>query len=379
MTLDINNKNTSESVDVVLRRDGIKSTIKIIILTVIFGFLSGMLGFLIVGQGGSGLPFFGKINFTDSNFDQRIVIDQPRNVIVDQEVQLAQVENKILPALLNIYLSKKSTTVLANAYLPADILGQGFVFTADGWIVAPGKAVIDPKIKYTAIGYQEKKYEATNFIVDSVTGMAFAKMGGNSLSVATLGDSSQLASGQTLIVINQRKNINIVHIKNIDYDFISRQSLVQSSEELNKKIVLDIILDSSYNGAVLANFKGEIVAMVNNGRVIPINYFKNVINQVLNGQKIVRPILGINYIDLSYAEGLIDLAQNGAYVYGSPVKTSPVVEKLKDGDIIKKVNDIELNSVINLSEALNNYKPGNKAYLTILRAKKEQVIQVQFN
>lgn len=369
---------TSEGVEPIVSKKGnLINTIKIIVLAIVFGFLSGILGFIAIGLNGAGVPFFGKINFSDFNPDRQIIIDQPRNVIVDQDLQLTQIQNSLLPTLVNIYPTKKPAGLLSNAYLPSEILAQGFVLTSDGWIVAAGK--VDLKSKYTAIGYQEKKYETANFIEDATTGIVFAKTKGNALPVATLGDSSQLAAGQTLIVINQRKNISFAHIKNIGYAFKVRADLVQSSEDLNKEIILDVALDDSYDGAALANFKGEIVGIVDGGRVVPINYFKNMVGLVLNGQKLVRPVLGINYVDLSHTEGLIDVAQNGAHVYGNPARTSPAFDKLKDADIIKKVDDKELNSFVSLSEAINNYKPGSRVYLTILRNKKERVVEIKLN
>ena len=350
------------------------NTIKIMALAIVFGFLSGLLGYALVG-----LPFFGKINFSDVNLDRNIIIDQPRNVIVEQDLQLKQVENNLFPALINIYISKKAPNPLSAAYLPSEILGQGFVLTSDGWVVTANQVLSDPKIKYSAVGYQEKLYDFTNFIEDKATGVVFGKMTASGLPVASLGDSSQLTIGQTLILIYQRKNIVLAHIKKIGYDFKNRQDLILSSDNPDKEIFLDLPLDHAFNGGAVANFKGEIVGLVNNGRVIPVNYFKTVVNQILDKQKIVRPILGLNYIDLAQTEGLIGLRDRGALVYGNPLKASPAFEKLKDGDIIKKVDDVELNSNHGLADLLNNYKKGDKVEFLILRGGKEQTIEMVLN
>ncbi len=346
-----------------------------IILPVIFGFLSGLIGCLVFGSSGLSVPFWRSIDFSDQTIDgDQLVIDQPRNVVVSQDLRLKQIENELFPALANIYPADKSANVLSQLYLPNELLGQGFVLTADGWVVTVSGAITNIKGDYQVVDYQLKEYKVSDFVVDSATGVVFVKIPANGLTVAKIGNSGGLSVGQTLVVVFNKRHIIPVNISHIGYDFSSAGSAVLSSEGLAKEVFLDQALDSSFDGAVVVNLKGEIVGLVDSGRIIMADYFKSVVNQVLNNKSITRPILGIEYIDLAQVDGLSEKGDKGALVYGNPPQSSPAYGKLKDGDIIRKVNDMELNVYRGLAEVIFSYDSGKEIDLLVFRDGQEQTI-----
>ncbi len=352
-----------------------KSPILVVGLSIVCGFMAGIFSFSLVGTSGIGLPFFGQISFNDIGQGRNIVIDQPRSVIIEQDIALKQIENDIVPTLVNIYFQKKSSQSLTQVYLPSEALGQGFVLTADGWIVTTSDVISNFSSLYTGIGYQLKNYEFQSYVEDKATGVVFAKINSTGLPVASIGRSNSLAVGQTLVVASARGRLTLTNIEKIGYDYQERQSVVQSTEKINKEIILDISLDDSFDGAVVANLKGQIVGLVSGGRIIMIDSFANIISQVLDNQKIIRPVLGVGYIDLGNVDGLIDWGDKGALIYGSPTRTSPAFGQLKDGDIILKVNDIEISSR-SLSELINEYRSGDQIELLVRRQGAELTIEV---
>lgn len=358
-----------------MRKIRLQTTL-LIILPIIFGFLAGILGYVFVGASDLILPFFGRIYFSGQELGQQVFISQPRSVIVEQNLQLKQIEHDLLPTLVNIYLAKKSGTVLNQAFLPNEILGQGFMLTADGWVVTTAGVVNNLKNNFAAVGYQSRQYNLGDFIKDDATGVVFGRLASSELPVAKLGHSNNLILGQTVVVARQRHQLILAQITRIGYDFKTSQSLIKSSDELKKEIFLNIDLDKTYQGGVVVNLKGEIIGLINDGQVIPVDNFKNIISQVLANQPITRPKLDLKYIDLAQVEGLFHLGEKGALVYGNPPRTSPAYGKLRDGDLIKKVNDIELNIYLGLAEILNNYRAGSRLDLLISRDQKEEVVEV---
>ena len=349
----------------------------VIILAIIFGFGSGILGFLIIGSNQSLMTFWGRLNISGDNSSNQIIIDRPRNVVVQEDIQLKQIQNDLLPALVNIYSSssKKSGSILDEINAKNNYAGQGFVLTANGWIVTVKSAIANPKGKYSAVGYENKQYALENFIEDANYKVEFVKTQANNLPVARLGAINDLEIGQTIVLISQRYNFSLGHIKRIGYDFGSPQDSVLSSDLIQREIILDTPLDASASGAVVANLKGEIIGLVNAGKVIPIADFKSAIDQVLNGKKITYPALQMQYVDLAQAEGLTEIGDKGAYVIAA-TKDSPVFNILKEGDIIKKVNDTELNAFVGLAEAISAYKSGDKVELLISRKGQDQSVEV---
>jgi len=351
-----------------------KNLLLMILFSIAFGFVAGILGFISLGSGAFTLPFLGSVEFSDTDLDRQIVIDQPRNVVVDQDLQLKQIENDLLPTLVNVYLNKTSQQLLNKAYLDTEQLGHGFVLTADGWIVTTDQVVKNLNGKYVVFGYQNKKYEMDNLILDEATGLVFGKAEAQSLPVSKIGRSNELFVGQTLVLASDRDKLDIVHISKIGYEYDLPQAIVQSSDELSKQLWLDIDL-KEYDGSVLTNLKGEIVGVVNNSQIILVDYFRNIIGQVLDNQKIERASLNIDYIDLSQVEGLLEYGDKGALVYTVPAK-SPAYGKLKKDDVIKKVDDIEINSYQSLSELINTYKKGNSIELLVARGNQEITLDI---
>jgi S1-C subfamily serine protease len=352
------------------------NTFIFILLAIFFGALSGILGFIIVGAGNFKIPFVGTIDYAGNNLDNNIVIQQPRSVILEQDTQIKQIENLLLPTIINIYHTKKSTDPMLAAYNNSELLGHGFVLTADGWMVSTAKAINNSKGQYTAIGYQSKKYDLSNILVDSASGIVFTKTNASKLSVAKIGKSADLNIGQTVVVVSDRNQLMLVNIEKIGYDFKQSKDLVLGSDIFKKRIYLSADLDASYEGALLVNFKGEVVGLISGSSAIPADYFNSIVNQILSKQKITRAALGVDYIDLSQVDGLIEYGDKGAYVVYDTLKGTAAYGFVKKGDLIKKVNDIELNSFVGLTEAIGRFQANDRVELLISRGGQEMTVAV---
>jgi serine protease Do len=348
----------------------------ILIAAIIVGGLSGILGFIIVGAGNFKIPFVGKLDYGNSNLDQNIVIEQPRSVVIEQDTQINQIENNVLPAIINLYHTKKSTDPLSAAYIDKELLGRGVMLTADGWIISTASVIDNLKTTYAAVGYQNKKYDLKPVVADSATGLVFAKVDVANLPVVKFGKSSDLHIGQTVVAIGGKDELMVVNISKIGYKFGQSKDLVLNSDVLNKKIYLDHQLSEAYDGGVLVNFKGEVVGIISGGVAIPADNFNNIISGVLSNKKVARASLKLDYIDLAQVDGLISFAEKGAYVAYEPLKATTAFGIIKKGDIIKKVNDIELNAFVGLSEAINQYNMGDKVEILLSRDGKDMTVSV---
>lgn len=348
----------------------------ILIAAIVVGGLSGILGFIIIGTGDFKIPFVGKLDYGNNNLDQNIVIEQPRSVVIEQDKQINQIENDVLPAIANLYHAKKSTDPMMAAYADKELLGRGVMLTADGWIISTASAISNLKLTYAAVGYQNKKYDLKPVVADGATGLVFAKVEAANLPVVKFGKSSELNIGQTVVAVGGQDELMVVNISKIGYKFGQSKDLVLSSDILNKRIFLDRQLPETYDGGVLVNFKGEVVGIISGGSAIPADNFNNILTGVLEKKQVVRASLKLDYIDLAQVDGLIALADKGAYVAYEPLKATAAFGLIKKGDIIKKVNDIELNAFVGLSEAVNKYRMGDKVEILLSRDGKDLTVSV---
>jgi S1-C subfamily serine protease len=120
------------------------------------------------------------------------------------------------------------------------------------------------------------------------------------------------------------------------------------------------------------------------GFAIPINDLRPAIESVISQGKIVRPMLGVRYVNitpeiaalnkLSVNKGaLLDGGQGGAtgVISGGPAEKAG----LKTGDIIESVNGQEVNEQNSLTRILQKFKPGDQVEVKYLRDGKEATVK----
>jgi len=370
----------------------------VLVLAVIFGLLAGIVGEIVFKVYLSNLPFFGELNLSSQiPFGQEIVIKEPKKVVVEQDLRVNQALETVKPALVSIYLQKNQKTEsgpLEKIYLPSEFVGQGFILTSDGWIVTNKEVINDFKKKYLVFTSLGKEFTPSEFILDSATNLVFLKIEAKDLPVVKFGDLEKLNLGQLVLVPGFALKVTVANIEALDYQNISSSAdFILSSEKFSKYILIKDSLNSDYLGAPLINLAGEIIGVMTKNDLVglrialPINDAEKAIASVLKNKTISRPYLGLHYLDLSKTFGLdesITLGKTkGALIQGSEEvpaleAASPAQKSgLKKGDIILKVEENEINSEKNLTELIQEYKPGEIINLTILRNKEEKVIKAE--
>ena len=122
--------------------------ITIIILAVIFGLTSGIVGGLlgrtyILGNIYN-LPFFGEIVFPKGDYNGgSLIISGAKKVVVEQNTKVTETINSANSSLVGIFVKQKYTEDtsldqgfdLDNYYKLNKELGQGLIITSDGWII----------------------------------------------------------------------------------------------------------------------------------------------------------------------------------------------------------------------------------------------------
>jgi S1-C subfamily serine protease len=103
---------------------------------------------------------------------------------------------------------------------------------------------------------------------------------------------------------------------------------------------------------------------------------KSIVDTLIRDGKVVRPILGISYLESKQARALG--IERGVLVLVVPPGSPPAEAGLQGtrrretglvemGDIIVKVGGVAINSEANLFQALDSYQPGDTVELTVLR------------
>ena len=165
---------------------------------------------------------------------------------------------------------------------------------------------------------------------------------------------------------------------------------VSTSNYNNNDWVMQVLqIDASLNpgnsGGPLANVNGEVIGVCSMklvddeiegmGFAIPIEYAMSHVDALESGKKIEWPVLGIEMQEAS--QGAFYQNQTEGVSVAKVVKDS-AAEKggIKEGDIIIKLDDVEVSDVAHLRFELYKHKVGETIKITVKRNGKEQTLKV---
>jgi len=276
--------------------------------------------------------------------------------------------------------------------------GSGIIFDERGYIITNNHVVEGAdELTVTLAGGKEVPAELVGR--DSVTDLAVIKIDESNLTVAPLGDSSKVQTGESVIAIGNPLGLELAG--SVTAGIISgvRNEMVIDGKKMNL-LQTDAAINPGNSGGALVNAKGEVIGIntlketfagSNNGMpisaegigfAIPINDAMPIIEQLMKDGKISRPALGIIASEINQ-----DYAKAYKRQYGQSIPTGILVRGvvnngpadkagLQPGDIITQFNGAELETFQQLSDILQNSKIGSKVQLTIWRDGKEMTVQV---
>ena len=353
--------------------------VSVMIIALVFGSAGGIAGTLIA-------RFYlidSSYNFSSGKYtDQGIVISNPKNVIVQQDVKIDETVKAVAGSLVGIYKKQKlaksgEAFVLENFYKLSEPSGQGFIISSDGWIITSlelEKIYAD----YVVIAADKRIYTIDRAQSDNLTGFNFIQVAAKDLPVRKFAENQEMKRGSLAVSVDWLGASWVSSVKG----FSGESGLVKSSDSPAKKLVLNEKLPAEFYGAMVFNLAGDALGLVDsNGGVEPMSHLKGVIKNLFQEKIAQRTSLGVNYLDLSQLVAINEqnnLRQKGALIYqdqkGVAVfKNSPARESgLRQGDIIISVDNAEINQGNDLADIIQGYAPGDKIILTFLRAGEEK-------
>jgi S1-C subfamily serine protease len=114
------------------------------------------------------------------------------------------------------------------------------------------------------------------------------------------------------------------------------------------------------------------------GFAVSSNTIRDISNELIKNGQIVRGFIGISYLPLTPRQAIsLGLPATAGITIDSVVAGSPAAQAgLRQGDIITKVNDQQIDQQHPLTSIMAKTRPGDRARLTVIRGGQTQVIEV---
>ena len=206
-----------------------------------------------------------------------------------------------------------------------------------------------------------KGYEAQLKYIDEDTDLAVVKIKKIGLPVVKFANSEDIVVGKQVIAIGTpitfslRNSATVGHISGLNRSVGEPYRLVQT----------DTAITHGNSGGALINMNGELVGITSSGYsgtntnfAVPVDTVKYVLNQFELYGKVRHISFGAEFQE-DWLAGLGVPSEAGLTIKGLE-KSSPLAKaSFKTGDVLVSVDDVAINSIVELNELMKNYLPGD--------------------
>ena len=253
-------------------------------------------------------------------------------------------------------------------------LGSGVVITADGYVLTNNHVVEGADDVRVSIGDSNKRYEAKIVGRDPGSDLAVLKIEASGLSPATFADSDQLMVGDVVLAIGNPFGVG----QSVSSGIVSALSRGMGMGAFEDFIQTDAAINPGNSGGALLDTDGRLIGInsailsrtggfAGLGFAIPANLVRSVAEQLVNTGRVERGLLGVRPQPLDEELTAQFGTEKGALL--SEVTEDGPADKagLKAGDVITKINTIEIRDPRHLTMTVSQLAPGTKITVTYLR------------
>jgi serine protease DegQ len=294
----------------------------------------------------------------------------PRAGATTDEANVLAVAERISPAVVSI-------ATQAGA-------GSGVVIRAEGVILTNAHVVGNAQV--VQVGLADGRLVQGQVIGrDPSIDIAVVRIQVPGLPVAPIGDSDALEIGQTAIAIGHPLGLErtvttgVVSAVNRDIRGLGLDGLVQTDAAINPGNSGGPLLDSS--GRVIAINTAVLrpAGAVGLGFAVPINVAANTADQILTFGRVIRPFIGISYLDVTpQLAAQFRLPVERGVIVQDVVAGSPAAQAgVRRSDIVVSVNDQPITRGGDLRRILRGLAPGTVASFGVVRGAQRLSVNVR--
>ncbi len=305
---------------------------------------------------------------------------------------------KILPSIVGIEVTYTATS--NNSFFgfgqpmtsTATATGSGIIISTDGYIMT-NNHVVDSSSSSSSYSYydlseatsikvklnsdiygSDSTFDATVVGKDSKTDLAVLKIDKSGLTAAEFANSDEAVVGEFAMAVGSPLGLDTTVTTGI-ISAVNRE--VTSDGNTFTCIQTDAAINSGNSGGALVNSDGKVIG-INTlklsgsgvegiGFAIPINSTLDVVNELIDHNKVLRPYIGITGIDLDEATAKKYNLSVGVYVKSIQEFSPAEKAGLKAGDVIIKADNKDITTMKELNELKESHQIGDTMTLVVNR------------
>lgn len=254
--------------------------------------------------------------------------------------------------------------------------GSGVIINADGYIITNNHVINNAKELSVTLN-NNKTFSAELIGADPSTDIALLKIDADEdLPFVTFGDSDQAKIGEWVLAVGNPFNLTstvtagIISAKSRDLSGTSRQSFIQT----------DAAVNPGNSGGALVNTNGELVGIntaitsqtgsyIGYSFAVPSNIARKVIEDIMEYGNVQNGILGITggTLNTAVADEIGINDTEGVYVHSVVEDSGAEKAGVKEGDIIKEIDNIKVSKFSDLTGHLKAKRPDDVVNLKLSR------------
>ncbi len=264
-----------------------------------------------------------------------------------------------------------------NNLVPQEGFGSGVIFRNDGYVVTNNHVIADAREILVSLS-DGRTLKGTLVGTDEITDIAVVKIDGENLPTASFGNSDDVVVGEPAIAIGNPMGLEFQGSVTVGVISALNRTLDIADRRL-KLIQTDAAINPGNSGGALANADGLIIG-INSvklagsgvegmGFAIPINTVRDIVDQIMNNGRVIRPYLGVGVFDKETAARAGYQLNVDAGVYVQNVTLNGPADKagIARGDVILEVGGTKTNTVKELRNAITSYNVGDTVKVKYLR------------
>ncbi len=269
--------------------------------------------------------------------------------------------------------------------------GSGVIISKDGYIIT-NNHVIDNSDDIEITLHDNRTYKAIVVGADPSTDLALLKIKEDDLPTVPFVNSDKVKIGQWVMAVGNPMGLNSTVTAGIISAKGRNINILKDKYAVENFIQTDAAINPGNSGGALVNLDGGLVGIntaiasptgsfSGYGFAIPANIVQKVITDLMEYGTVQRGVLGvmIKTVDSKLSEDKALDVIKGVYVDSLVNKSAAAAAGIKVGDVILKINELEVSSSPELQGAIAQYRPGETVNVLINRNGKEKSFKVKLN